>query len=201
MENLICTFEKHLIQEERSSVTIEKYMRDVKKFFEFVGTQNVTKDVVINYKRFLIKSGYAVRSINSMLASLNSFLAYSGLGDCRVKSMKTQKQIYCKEDKELTKAEYIRLLSTAKKQPRLYYVMQTICGTGIRVSELSYFNVEAVQRGGSWFPVKTRPGRFFYQESCKRNYCNMQSNVESHQVLYSGQKVERHWTEATYGLR
>ena len=99
MENLICTFEKHLIQEERSSVTIEKYMRDVKKFFEFVGAQNVTKDVVINYKRFLIKSGYAVRSINSMLASLNSFLAYSGLGDCRVKSMKTQKQIYCKEDK------------------------------------------------------------------------------------------------------
>lgn len=137
MENLICTFEKHLIQEERSSITVEKYMRDVRKFFEFAGTKNVTKEVVIEYKRFLIEAGYAVRSINSMLASLNSFLACSGLGDCRVKSMKTQKQIYCKEDKELTKAEYIRLLSTAKKQPRLYYVMQTICGTGIRVSELT----------------------------------------------------------------
>ena len=147
MENLICTFEKHLIQEEKSFITIEKYMRDVKKFFEFAGTKNVTKEVVIEYKRFLIEAGYAVRSINSMLASLNSFLACSGLGDCRVKCMKTQKQIYCKEDKELTKSEYIRLLSTAKKQPRLYYVMQTICGTGIRVSELSYFNVEAVQRG------------------------------------------------------
>ena len=147
MENLICTFEKHLIQEEKSFITIEKYMRDVSKFFEFAGTKNVTKEIVIDYKKILIEAGYAVRSINSMLASLNSFLAYSGLGDCRVKSMKTQKQIYCKEDKELTKAEYIRLLSTAKKQPRLYYVMQTICGTGIRVSELSYFNVEAVQRG------------------------------------------------------
>ena len=99
MENLICTFEKHLIQEEKSFITIEKYMRDVRKFFEFAGAKNVTKDVVIDYKRFLIEAGYAVRSINSMLASLNSFLAYSGLGDCRVKSMKTQKQIYCKEDK------------------------------------------------------------------------------------------------------
>lgn len=147
MENLIRTFEKHLIEEEKSNITIEKYMRDVRKFCGFAGTQSITKEVVINYKKFLIEAGYAVRSINSMLASLNSFLEYGGLKDCKVKSMKTQKQIYCKEDKELTKAEYIRLLSTAKKQPRLYFVMQTICATGIRVSELSYFTVEAVKCG------------------------------------------------------
>lgn len=147
MENLIRAFEKHLIEEEKSNITIEKYMRDVRKFCEFVGTQDMTKEVVIHYKKHLIEAGYAVRSINSMLASLNSFLGYCDLKDCKVKSMKTQKQIYCREDKELTKAEYIRLLSTAKKRPRLYFVIQTICGTGIRVSELSYFTMEAVRRG------------------------------------------------------
>lgn len=147
MEEFIRAFEEHLIEEEKSSITIEKYMRDVRYFFRFIGTQSITKEVVISYKKFLVESGYAVRSINSMLASLNSFLGYCNLKDCKVKSMKTQKQIYCKEDKELTKAEYIRLLSTAKKQPRLYFVIQTICGTGIRVSELSYFTVEAVKQG------------------------------------------------------
>lgn len=147
MENLIRAFERHLIEEEKSSITIEKYMRDVRKFCSFAGRQDITKEVVIHYKKHLVEVGYAVRSINSMLASLNHFLEYSGLKEYKVKSMKMQKQIYCKEDKELTKAEYIRLLSTAKSQPRLYYVMQTICGTGIRVSELSYFTVEAVKRG------------------------------------------------------
>ncbi len=147
MENLMHAFEKKLIEEEKSSITIEKYMRDVRCFYQFAGTQNITKEVVIHYKKFLIEAGYAVRSINSMLASLNSFLKCSNLDDYKVKSMKTQKEIYCKEDKELTKAEYIRLLSTAKNRPRLYLVIQTICGTGIRVSELSYFSVEAVKRG------------------------------------------------------
>lgn len=147
MENLIFEFEKHLIVEEKSSITIEKYMRDVRNFYQFAGTQSITKEVVIQYKKFLIEKGYAVRSINSMLASLNSFLKYCNLNECKVKSMKTQKEIYCKENKQLTKAEYIRLLSTAKNRPRLYLVIQTICGTGIRVSELSYFTVEAVGRG------------------------------------------------------
>lgn len=146
-ESLIQMFERHLVQEEKSSITIEKYMRDVKKFWQFVGKQNVTKELVIDYKKYLNEAGYAVGSINSMLASLNSFLELHGWTDCKVKSMKLQRKIYCAEEKELTKAEYIRLLSTARKQPRLYYILQTICGTGIRVSELSYFSVEAVKRG------------------------------------------------------
>lgn len=146
-EHLIKEFEQHLIQEEKSSITIEKYIRDVQRFRKYINQQVVTKELVIAYKKYLNDLGYAVRSVNSMLASLNSFLEWNGCTDCKVKSMKTQRQIYCAEEKELTKAEYIRLLSVAKRQPRLHLVIQTICGTGIRVSELSYFTVEAVREG------------------------------------------------------
>lgn len=146
-EHLIKEFEQHLIQEEKSSITIEKYIRDVHRFRKYANQQIVTKELVISYKKNLSNLGYAVRSINSMLASLNCFLAWNGQADCKVKSVKTQRQIYCAEEKELTKAEYIRLLGVAKRQPRLHLVIQTICGTGIRVSELSYFTVEAVREG------------------------------------------------------
>ncbi len=147
MEKLILEFEEYLRQEEKSSITVEKYLRDVRKFSRFVGHNDVTKEIVIEYKKSLIESGYAIRSINSMLASLNSFLSYVGWADYKVKSMKTQRQIYCAEQRELTKMEYMRLLSAARQQTRLYFILQTICGTGIRVSELSYFTVEAVQNG------------------------------------------------------
>ena len=90
---------------------------------------------------------YAVRSINSMLASLNSLLTFLGWAECKVKSIKQQKQVYCAEEKELTKAEYMRLLDAAKNNRQLQLVMEAICSTGIRVSELRFFTVEAVQQG------------------------------------------------------
>lgn len=140
-------FRKHLIWEEKSTATMEKYLRDARAFFDFAGQAAVTKDLVMGYKQALIEKNYAVRSINSMLASLNSLLDFLGWGDCKVKSLKIQRQIYCAEEKELTKAEYLRLLNASKERPQLNLVMQTICGTGIRVSELRYFTVEAVQHG------------------------------------------------------
>ena len=90
---------------------------------------------------------YAVRSINSILASVNSLFAFLGWTDCKVKSIKLQRQVYCPEEKELTKAEYTRLVNTAKQKgnERLNLILQTICGTGIRVSELQYITVEAVK--------------------------------------------------------
>ena len=83
------------------------------------GGQKVTKEVVMAYKQSLLEKGYAVRSINSMLASLNSFLDFQGWQDCKVKSLKLQNSVYCPEEKELTKAEYLRLLAAAERQPRL----------------------------------------------------------------------------------
>ena len=140
-------FRKYLISEEKSSATVEKYLRDARTFLLFVDGREITKELTVAFKKSLEEQNYAIRSINSMLASLNKLLAFLGWEDCRVKTLRCQRQTYCSEEKELTKAEYMRLLEVSKKQVQLNLVLQTICGTGIRVSELKYFTVEAVKRG------------------------------------------------------
>lgn len=140
-------FQRHLMLEEKSNATLEKYLRDAGAFCTFLADRPISKELVMAYKQHLIKGGYAVCSVNSMLSSVNSFLSFLGCGDCRVKNLKTQRQTYCPEEKELTKAEYERLLNAAKPNSRLRLILGTICGTGIRVSELVYFTVEAVERG------------------------------------------------------
>ena len=146
-QNQIQSFNQYLIREEKSTATVEKYLRDARAFVVYIGDEVVTKEVVMAYKKYLQMKEYAVRSINSMLASLNSLLDFLGWSDCKVKAIKQQKQTYCAEEKELSKAEYMRLLEAAKKKPQLQLVMQTICGTGIRVSELKFFTVEDVKQG------------------------------------------------------
>lgn len=140
-------FANYLSREEKSDATQEKYLRDVQAFCVYAGGQEITKELVVAWKKQLVGSGYAVRSVNSMLASVNSFLDFVELSVCKVKTIRTQRQTYCAEDKELTKAEYLRLLAASKKNEQLNLVIQTICGTGIRVSELRYFTVEAIKHG------------------------------------------------------
>ena len=140
-------FSDYLIREEKSDATCEKYLRDVRLFRLFAGSSWVAKELVLAWKKKLVEQGYAVRSINSMLASVNSFLGFLGWHDCKVKNIRLQHQTYCAEEKELTKAEYLRLLEASRKNEQLNLVLQTICGTGIRVSELRYFTVEAVRYG------------------------------------------------------
>ena len=146
-ETQIAAFAVYLKSEEKSENTIEKYMRDVRAFCAYVGEAEMTKETVIAYKNKLLSENYAARSVNSVLASINSLLSFLGWADLKVKSIKLQRQIYCPEEKELTKAEYIRLVNTAKQKgnERLNLLIQTICGTGIRVSELQYITVEAVK--------------------------------------------------------
>lgn len=148
-ESIIGGFKEHLVLEEKSDHTIEKYLRDVKLFAAFVGQNKIDKETVIGYKKHLIDGNYAVRSINSMLASINSLLGWMGMADCKVKSIKTQRQLFCPEEKELSKAEYIRLVNTARQSgnERLHLILQTICGTGIRISELVFITVEATRCG------------------------------------------------------
>ena len=145
----IQSFKKYLREEEKSENTIEKYLRDVRAFAVYLSGAEVIKESVIAYKNKLLSKNYAVRSINSMLASLNSLFSFFGWADLKVKSIKFQRQIYCSEEKELTKAEYTRLVNTAKQKgnERLNLILQTICGTGIRVSELQFITVEAVKNG------------------------------------------------------
>ncbi|MBQ8620743.1 MAG: tyrosine-type recombinase/integrase [Oscillospiraceae bacterium] len=140
-------FSDYLVREEKSNATCEKYIRDVRGFWLFADNNQVTKELVVAWKKKLMERGYAVRSINSMLASVNSLLGFLGWHDCKVKNIRLQRQTYCAEEKELTKAEYMRLLEASKRNEQLNLVLQTICGTGIRVSELRYFTVEAVLHG------------------------------------------------------
>ena len=147
--DIIQQFYRYLITEERSEATIEKYCRDVRFFKAYTCGAEVTKEIAVAYKNKLKAEGYAMRSVNSVIASINSLFAFLGWYDLRVKTIKIQQQIFCPEEKELSKAEYVRLVNAAKEKhnERLCMILQTICGTGIRVSELQFITVEAVRRG------------------------------------------------------
>ena len=166
----IQNFKKYLREEEKSENTIEKYMRDVWVFTTYMNGAEITKESIIAYKDKLISESYAVRSINSMLASLNSLFSFLNWIDCRAKSIKLQRQIYCPEEKELTKAEYMRLVNTAKQKgnERLNLILQTICGTGIRVSELQYITVEAVKNGEAIVSLKGKTRSVFIVKELKK---------------------------------
>lgn len=146
-EKQIAEYRRHLRLEEKSIATIKKYVRDVEAFCSFLNGRHITKEVVIEYKHALGKTNYAVRSINSILSSVNSFLEFIGMHDSRVKSVKVQREIYQSKEQQLSKTEYRRLLNAAKENDRLFVLIQTICSTGIRVSELRYFTVESVREG------------------------------------------------------
>ena len=162
-------FEFHLRNEERSAATIEKYMRDVRFFASFIRDTEISKQTVLEYKSKLCET-YAVASANSMIAALNCFLRFCGWHDLCVKQFKMQREVYCSEEKELTRAEYIRLLeaANAKHNERLNLIIQTICGTGIRVSELQYITVEALKNGEAIVNCKGKNRRVFIVPELKK---------------------------------
>ena len=129
-------FKIYLTEEEKSDNTIKKYLRDVTAFSAWLCGKEVNKQIVLEYKKELIEK-HAPASVNSVLSSLNNFFVFNGWYDCKVKTLKIQRQLFATKEKELTKTEYELLLSAArqKKNKRLFYLMQTICATGIRVSE------------------------------------------------------------------
>ena len=160
MENRMTTeqierFRAKLIEEERSEATIAKYLRDVKAFDSFVGGKAVTKEIVMQYKAYL-KKRYKPASVNSMLAALHRFFREMGWFECIVKTLKIQREAFRSQERELHKDEYFRLLAAAKQKGdiRLYLLMQTICATGIRVSELPSITVEAVRAGRAIVSLK-----------------------------------------------
>ena len=200
-EELIRAYRRKLIEEEKSAATVEKYLRDVRAFFAFAGQAELTKELVMAYKRQLIDRQYAVRSVNSMLVSVNSLLEYAGCPECRVKAIRQQRQIYCAEERELSRAEYLRLLEAAKKKPQLRLVMETICGTGIRVSELRYFTVEAVRRGEVTVTCKAKNRTILLPRKLQRlllNYAGKEQ-IESGSIFItrSGRPLNRSniWTQ------
>ena len=190
-------FEAYLLCEERSAATVEKYLHDLRVFYAFMDGKELTKTAVLEYKsNLLIK--YAVTSANSMLAAVNAFFRYLGWYELCVKQYKIQKSAFCPEEKELTKAEYVRLIEAAKKKgnERLNLMIQTICGSGIRVSELQYITVEAVKRGEAFVNCKGKNRRIFIVAELRKkllSYIKTQ-NIKSGAVFVTknGKPVSRH---------
>lgn len=186
-EEMAKAFEKYLRREEKSENTVKKYLRDVRAFAAYLNGAEVTKETVITFKSKLLGESYSVRSINSMLASLNGLFSFLGWEDCRVKSVKLQRQIYCPEEQELTKAEYIRLVDTAKQKgnERLNLILQTICGTGIRVSELQYITVEAVKNGEATVSLKGKTRSVFLVKELRKKLIRYaaKQNIQSGAVF------------------
>jgi len=176
-------FRENLIREEKSAATVEKYLRDAGAFLVYSVGRSITKEHTVSYKHSLQEQGYAIRSINSMLASINSLLTFLGWTDCKVKNLRCQRLTYCSEEKELTKAEYLRLLEASKHQEQLNLVIQTICGTGIRVSELKFFTVEAVRRGEITVQCKSKTRTILVPGKLKKlllhyaKKCGIQSGI------------------------
>ena len=162
-------FRDYLINEEKSEATVSKYLHDVAVFAEWLGTRDLEKIAVVEYKTALCEK-YAPASVNATLSSLNCFFAFCGRHDLRVKNLKIQRQIFASTEKELTKAEYDRLLTAAKskKNERLFLLMQTICSTGIRVSELKFITVEAVERGIAEINCKGKRRQVFLPKELRK---------------------------------
>lgn len=194
-EKHIEKFRRFLQEEEKSNATIEKYIRDARAFFAFCG-ETIEKNTVIAYKQKII-SEYAVRSVNSMLASINAMFSFLGWNELKVKALKIQQQIYCPEEKELTKAEYIRLCNVAERSGnmRLSLIIQTICGTGIRVSELEFITVEAVKRGEATVNCKGKRRTVFIVRSLQKKLLTYirQQDIKSGTVFVTrtGKTVSR----------
>ena len=168
-EQLISEWVTYLVSEEKSENTIEKYKRDARAVMSYLQGNLVTKDQVLAYKTYLIQN-YAPRSVNSMLISLNRLFSFLDWDDVRVKTLKLQRQTYCPEEKELTKNEYERLVLTARRNgnERLELILQTICGTGIRVGELQFITVEAARKGEAVVSLKGKTREVFIVKKLRK---------------------------------
>ena len=190
-------FKEYLLFEERSTATIGKYLHDLNVFYSFMNGKELSKTNVLEFKSNLLEK-YTVTSANSMLAAVNVFFRFLGWFDLCVKQYKIQKPAFCPEEKELTRAEYTRLIETAKRKNniRLNLIIQTICSSGIRVSELQYITVEAVHRGEAFVNCKGKNRRIFIVRELQKKlleYIKLQ-RIKSGAVFITknGKPVSRH---------
>lgn len=160
--DLLNAFNNALAEDEKRRNTIDKYMHDVRVFVDFAKGKVIDKHLALAYKENLGNT-YALSSANSMIASLNSFFRIAGWQECCLKQFKIQRKTFCSENAELSRAEYVALINTAerRKDGRLSLLIQTICGTGIRVSELSCITLEAVLKGEAIVSCKGKTRKVF----------------------------------------
>ena len=149
-------FARKLREDERSAGTIENYLRHIRAFAAWVQGRPVTKELAAEWKEHLVSSDYCPGTINTMLVSLNRFFGFLGWNDCQVKTLRIQRRLFRDDCKELTQEEYQRLIKAAQAtgRERLMLLMETICPTGIRVSEVKYITVEALKLGKAEISLK-----------------------------------------------
>ena len=167
-KEMLSSFNEYLICTEKSRATIEKYMRDIKNFYTYVGKTPITKAVILEYKEYL-KEKYAYTSSNSILSTLNTFFKFMNWEDCLVKHFKIQHNTYCSQETVLTKTEYKRLVEVAEKNNiKISLIIQTICSTGMRVSELHNITVESVKKGEAIVSSKGKTRKIFIVSALRR---------------------------------
>ena len=149
-------FARKLREDERSAGTIENYLRHIRAFAAWIQGRSVTKELAAEWKEHLVSSDYCPGTINTMLVSLNRFFGFLGWNDCQVKTLRIQRRLFREDCKELTREEYQRLIAAAQStgRERLMLLMETICSTGIRVSEVKYITVEALKLGKAEISLK-----------------------------------------------
>ena len=167
--NLLRRYVLHLREDERADSTIEKYVRDLEALGRHLAGRPVTKAALIGWKEELAQR-HAPATVNSMIAAVNGFLRFMGWRECAVKLLNIQKSLFCDESRELTRSEYARLVRAAEQggNQRLSLVLQTICATGIRVSELKFITVEAVQTGRAEIANKGKRRTVFLPDKLRR---------------------------------
>ena len=195
-DKLTENFKTYLYDGEHSANTVEKYLRDIRAFAKRTGAKNLQKSDLLEYKKALCEK-YSPQSVNSMISSLNAFFTFAGWYDLKIKTLKIQRRIFADKSKELTKSEYEKLLTSAKngKNERLYYLMQTIASTGLRVSEIKYVTVEAVKNGEAVIKCKGKIRQIFMPKKlCKmlKGYIKSK-NIKSGAVFVSrnGRPLDR----------
>lgn len=193
----------YLCREEKAAGTIEKYMKDIKRFVKWVDRREVTKELTISWKMMLLENGYVPRTVNAMLSAVNGFFSFLGWEDCRVKFLKIQRQMFRDESKDLGMREYRRLVDTAYRmgKERLGLVIETICGTGIRVSELKYITLEAVKRKKAEIVLKGKIRVILLPEQLRRKLLRYARHKKIHSgglfLTRNGNHLSRNqiWTE------
>lgn len=154
--DIISTYTQHLHSEECSTGTIQKYARDARAFALWLEGRTVTRELAADWKGHLLDMGYAPVTVNAMVSAINGLFRFLGWEDCRIKFLKIQRKLFRDAKRELSRSEYMRLLACAQErnQERLALLMETICATGIRVSEVRYITVEAAQSGKAEVSLK-----------------------------------------------
>ena len=146
-ESTIDQFQHNLELEEKSKATISKYMHDVWEFYNFLRGRELTKELVISYKESNQNAGLSARTVNARLAAVNHLLSFLGLPEMRAKNLRVQQCVFSRRERTLTRQDYYALLTKAGEDSLLTHVMETICSTGIRVSELQFITVESLEEG------------------------------------------------------